>query len=402
MAQKDIYKLLFDALCTNNIQLIMNEIYKIIKHPISYVDVEYNVIGLIPNQKMNDPLWDSMYETRIVTYDMVYELNRGNYQKGLDEHKDILFIDYGIGEVIPRIAVTCKNNNQILGYFCILYPNNDYQDADYDVIKSLSDALALGLLNTKEHFFSHIKGTETFIKVLFEEKITTKESLTHWINQTKINIQSSYAILCSKVESGSNNIVYLKQLRNIINNRNDRYYATLIDEHLFILCTNIKTINIKEYANTISDLLLLINSLGFSVGISDIFENILDLTTYKYQASRLLELNQKDSRNNYYYQDFILHDIFAYANKEMEKHNYKNQILHALLHYDVQNKTEYYHTLKTYICNLRDSNETIKELNIHRNTLLYRLQKIEEITSYNLKDKKICTKLLCDFYMNNN
>lgn len=399
MAQDGIYEQLFNVLCTNNITLVLKEAYKIVKHPISLVDVDYNVIGLIPNKKMNDTLWDSMHEHKIVTYDMVYELNHGNYQKGLDEHEDIFFIDYGIGQVIPRIAATCKNNNRILGYLCILYPNKDYEDADYSLIKTLSNALALCLIKTRDHSIISVKSNETFIKNLFEEKVTTNEGLKHWLNHTIINFTSPYTILSSKVEAGSNNIVYLKQLRNIINSRNDNYYATILEENLYILCTNLKYDKIVDYIESIADLIHLIHSLGFSIGVSDIFDNLLDIKTYKYQAKRLLELNPIDVNCSFIYEDYILQDIFSYAKQNMKKHGYENKILKKLLQYDQSNNTEYYRTLKLYLFNLCDSNETTRQLNIHRNTLLYRLQKIEELTSFCLKDKKLCTKLLCDFYM---
>ncbi|BCN29795.1 PucR family transcriptional regulator [Anaeromicropila herbilytica] len=399
MAQDDIYKQLFNVLCTNNIDLVFQEVYNILKHPISLVDVDYNVIGLFPNKKMNDPLWDSMFEHKIVTYDMVYALNQGNYQKKLDENDDIFFIDYGIGEVIPRIAVTCKNNNRIQGYICILYPSKDYHSADYELIRILSNALALCLRNTKEHSFTSIKSTETFIKNLFEEKITTTESLKLWIQHNRIDLPSPFLILSSKVESGSNNVVYLKQLRNIINNRNDNHYATLLDEDLYILCTNIKNDNTKDYINSITDLIHLFHRLGFSIGVSTIFYDLLELRTYKYQASRVLELNTSSNSETYIYEDYILTDIFSYAKNGLKVYNYENSILKELIKYDALNKTEYYQTLRIYIQNFCDSNDTINMLNIHRNTLLYRLQKIEEITSINLKDKKLCTKLLCDIYM---
>lgn len=54
--------------------------------------------------------------------------------------------------------------------------------------------------------------------------------------------------------------------------------------------------------------------------------------------------------------------------------------------YDKEHGTEYYQMLQTYLRCERNRNETARRLYVHKNTLAYRLQKIEELFHLNLDD----------------
>lgn len=400
MTEEFAYKLLFNALVSNDINIITQAAYEIIGHPLSLVDVEYNVLSLLPYKKIGDQLWDSMYEHKIVNYEMVLQLNIGKYQKGLDDHEDVLFIDYGIGKEIPRIAATCKSNGVILGFLCVLYPNRDYTDQDFSLIKIISNALSVYLTHNENPVVpKQIRDSRIFVKNLFEETINTREKLEHWLSQTDINATPSYIVFATKVVPGSNDIVYLKQLRNMLNNLSGTVYACTVDNTLYVLSTNVKSRNSKTFIKSISSYIDLIHNFGFSIGVSNLFTDLLDLPTYKYQASRSIDLNPREEVNQYFYDDYIISDIFTYAKEGMSLHNYSNPALSYLKEYDKQNNAVYFSTLKTYLLCFCDSSETIHQLNIHRNTLLYRLQKIEELTGYQLKDKQLCIRLLCDIHL---
>lgn len=57
-----------------------------------------------------------------------------------------------------------------------------------------------------------------------------------------------------------------------------------------------------------------------------------------------------------------------------------------ILEYDRVHKTEYYPMLETYLTCERNRNETARMLYVHKNTLAYRLKKLEELFHLNLDD----------------
>ena len=70
----------------------------------------------------------------------------------------------------------------------------------------------------------------------------------------------------------------------------------------------------------------------------------------------------------------------------------------ALYNYDKLNKTEYANILKHYLLNDKNTSKTAEEFGMHRNTLMYKLDKISEMTGEDLDDPMISFRLLFSLF----
>ena len=67
--------------------------------------------------------------------------------------------------------------------------------------------------------------------------------------------------------------------------------------------------------------------------------------------------------------------------------------------YDMKNNTELCKTFCIYMKSFKNLDISSKKLNIHRNTLKYRLERIKEISNVDLDDPHVCMLVLCGCYM---
>ena len=67
--------------------------------------------------------------------------------------------------------------------------------------------------------------------------------------------------------------------------------------------------------------------------------------------------------------------------------------------YDQQNGTEYYRTLQVYSLTFHDREATAQELCVHRNTLAYRLGRINELFGLPFEDTRTALALLNSFQL---
>lgn len=67
---------------------------------------------------------------------------------------------------------------------------------------------------------------------------------------------------------------------------------------------------------------------------------------------------------------------------------------HVLYQYDQENKTEYLMTLASYLQNKCSVSSTAAALYIHRNSLQYRIKKIEEILDFKIATSEEREKML--------
>lgn len=89
-----------------------------------------------------------------------------------------------------------------------------------------------------------------------------------------------------------------------------------------------------------------------------------------------------------------------YLMSEM-KEKISDSVLHPALtrlaEYDRIHNTEFYNTLFVYLKNERSPLATAKEMNLHRNTLAYRLRRLQELVSDDLNDPMVRFHLILSF-----
>lgn len=76
---------------------------------------------------------------------------------------------------------------------------------------------------------------------------------------------------------------------------------------------------------------------------------------------------------------------------------YLHRALRTLIRYDSENETDLTETLCTYLEQNRNIKETAEKLFLHRNSLVYRINRIQELCAINLNDVNTCLLLRVSF-----
>lgn len=136
-------------------------------------------------------------------------------------------------------------------------------------------------------------------------------------------------------------------------------------------------------------------------GVSNLFDNLLEISIYQKQAEDAVILGRPlaPKHHIHYYSDYYLPAILTPALKSLPRASFISPVIPALQEYDQKNSTSLLTTLETYLEQFCHTANTIKELHIHRNTLLYRLKKIEEICDVSLQDYETLLHLMVSFYL---
>lgn len=125
----------------------------------------------------------------------------------------------------------------------------------------------------------------------------------------------------------------------------------------------------------------------FRWGISDITSEMFGFAK-KFEnaklAQKLCATYQLETRR-YTYEDTILYHIITNLSNNNRLQNDLYNLIAPLIDYDKLHNTELAQTLKTQL-ETRNASETAKLLHLHRQSLLYRLRKIESLTKLSLKD----------------
>ena len=97
-------------------------------------------------------------------------------------------------------------------------------------------------------------------------------------------------------------------------------------------------------------------------------------------------------------EDFALEYMQSIMGNVMET-DVTSPVLAVLRDYDEKNGTEYYETLRMYLICERDQTLTANRLCIHRNSLVYRIKKIESLVTIHLDDDRERLYLMLSFFL---
>ena len=108
---------------------------------------------------------------------------------------------------------------------------------------------------------------------------------------------------------------------------------------------------------------------------------------------------QKQSKWLLTFEDCAIPYVLSPSNLRFPPAMIVSPALQFLRAYDRERGTDYYHTLRCYLQCERSIPRASAALIIHRTTLEYRLEKIQDLVHLNLEDKDIRLYLLLSFYM---
>jgi len=153
-----------------------------------------------------------------------------------------------------------------------------------------------------------------------------------------------------------------------------------------------------DYSAT-EELKLLATEQHIKIGVSNPFNDPVLFAEYYSQAEHALRFSQRlgkeDSIN--YYCDFTFFDILSKLPVELHLGKFCHPTLARLRKYDHVHDTELYSTLKVLAQTGLNQRKTAELLFLHRNTLNYRKQRIEEVGGISFDDDGLLFQLLYSF-----
>jgi hypothetical protein len=134
-------------------------------------------------------------------------------------------------------------------------------------------------------------------------------------------------------------------------------------------------------------------------GISGGFSGFAELKQYFRQAELALSLGSRSKKegNIFHFKDVKELLLLDSCTRELPAPMVCAPEVITLRNYDIKHNTDYYKTLYYFLRNNLRPVQTIKELNIHRSTLIYRLERIGKITGLDTTNYKNQWYLLLSF-----
>jgi len=365
---------------SSNWQHLVDSIYPICQNPIVLFDVNNKVISMssrFPHGSVDEE-WDFLLD-----YGVASEIN---IKAGRANPRFLEYLYEGSNYFLTPATANCdqeflticiKHADEPWGFISSVSTVNKFSKGEIDSLMALA--------RTVETFLPQrpVSAQQEIDNNVFKEYLTNKDYdnpdvLNHNINSFNWDTHDRYCVMCAAFPTADSDDTLKK---------------------MYISALNALTIPIIVIDNRI------VFVLNADSPVYDQLVTKLNYLSEVFSATLIRSLCIKDIKNLYYCYDqicFVInnnelqpsahYDFYDYAVSYIILNSDRLSLLNACnnkllkLVGDGQKNYELANTLERYLGNERSLQKTAAELNIHKNTITYRIQKAQELVSLELED----------------
>ena len=298
-----------------------------------------------------------------------------------------------VGESRPEALGYFESDAPVVVAGNTYYPMGSYSMPENVIIIEGDDSEAADICKVLSVSFNNIKTLygEKYDKISFIKNIILDNILSSdiYIKAKELNfgIDAPKAVFFIRFNEMGEVIPY-DILQNMFPDKNKDYVIS-IGENDVVLIKEVKyntdTKELEKIAHSISDTISAEFYLGVTIGIGTVAETLRDLSTSFKEAQVAIEVgkvfNTKQNIINYEYLGIgrLIYQLPTTLCEKFLQEVFKKGSLDSL-------DRETLLTIQAFFDNNLNVSETSRKLFVHRNTLVYRLEKIRKITGLDLRE----------------
>lgn len=144
-----------------------------------------------------------------------------------------------------------------------------------------------------------------------------------------------------------------------------------------------------------------LSSEHYWMSVSETFEEIKDLIRHLSLARSALRLAQhvKMAEEIIFVKKYKKILLFLDSAQEHKIKTLESPLICEIKRYDKEHESDYFITLQAYLLNQQNYNKVAKKMHVHKNTIIYRLQRMSELFELDLKDCGTITDLYLSLFL---
>lgn len=335
------------------------------------MDNAFNLMGASLKAKvLYDELEQSDSLFKVIESLQLKDLNRKlKDQNSLEHYSDLTGRTCFIGDCIV-------GNKRIAKVTCFYNESSQVEQTDFQgCLKAITIFLQM---NQKVSY--HNEERNNFFHNLLQMPTPSQQFIDQHIYYIPFKINLPYVIIAvTDIDSTEsicgNSPYYLRILKNL-------FPTALFDSDEKLAISLVSLNDMSHYYHKLSKVCIE-NKMKLLVSIP--FEDLKDTYSHYQKIKRLLQLSPTNEGVSYY-KDYVLKDVLTIVHGKDHLKNFISLKVQKVFEYDTIYKTDYFETAYLLICNGYYQQEVSKILNIHINTLKYRIKQLKVLFQLDIKD----------------
>ena len=370
---------LFDAVVRRqSVQAMISRAYGCIGLPIIAFDVSFKLLGYAFPRPFCFDKWEQIAAEGQLSADVIDEDQSLTYQELMYSSGKSGVFNWGTVRDYPQVDGPILLDGSLVGYVGIGIEGCPDVDALLEANDLLANTLAIALRDSAQAGGGREESRRAAESLLLSDRIAGDAAL-------QFAAAYSPPYLFAVLASDDCRVSTLQYVRSLLcTDENFALGALSKDRNLHILFHHVG----KELDLSCVSLLLgeVSAKYGFRGGISDFFSDAADLPGRRMQAMLAMAVGRGEKRDVSSFRDCYGAIVCRSALEGIGPSVCALDAVERPAEADRQEGAEYLPTLRAYLHSFQDRASAAQRLGIHKNTVLYRIHRIEELLGADLSD----------------
>ncbi|PEK30473.1 PucR family transcriptional regulator [Bacillus pseudomycoides] len=380
----------------DNLEEFADIISEILQCPITVEDVNHRLLAYSTHDERTDSARIATIMGRRVPEKVINNLWKEGVIPTLLKSREPIHVkkidNIGLGD---RVAISIWNKEDVLGFIWALEIKRSLTEQDYALMKKSAEAVKSKLLQLQTRKNKKDERSQEFFWKLLTNHIQTNEEIIEDFQVLHITPASLFNVVVFHFEQEitsekEKQISYLLKTSEHL-----KILLYTIDRNKLILLTSLD--NLSQPSHEINNFVeRFVNTMekryeikSIKPAFSSVYSDYQKISKAYKETLIVLSIKEKfpsDTANIHGYQNMGIYQLIDLLLEQRKQEEYENQALQKLHKYDCKYNSNLVETLEIFLNNDSNTSEVAKVLNIHVNTLSYRLKRICEISEIDLKD----------------
>ncbi|CAI8791634.1 MULTISPECIES: PucR family transcriptional regulator [Bacillus] len=380
----------------DNLEEFADIISEILQCPITVEDVNHRLLAYSTHDERTDSARIATIMGRRVPEKVINNLWKEGVIPTLLKSREPIHVkkidNIGLGD---RVAISIWNKEDVLGFIWALEIKRSLTEQDYALMKKSAEAVKSKLLQLQTRKNKKDERSQEFFWKLLTNHIQTNEEIIEDFQVLHITPASLFNVVVFHFEQEitsekEKQISYLLKTSEHL-----KILLYTIDRNKLILLTSLD--NLSQPSHEINNFVeRFVNTMekryeikSIKPAFSSVYSDYQKISKAYKETLIVLSIKEKfpsDTANIHGYQNMGIYQLIDLLLEQRKQEEYENQALQKLHKYDCKYNSNLVETLEIFLNNDSNTSEVAKILNIHVNTLSYRLKRICEISEIDLKD----------------
>lgn len=383
-----VYRLFFGAMVQGGVEPLVKLAYKLLGHPIVVGDEVGSLVMLWPDVDMDVPAWHEMYANRTIPQQGFLDVN-DEYRQDPVEADAVTVVRGRFLYEGTQVMVRFEEDGDAVGFLSVNYGDDGPSAGDLEVAKVFAAALKPELVRLRQ------KGREREDYLISLLRASERKGRDYELAITELTRKypGKYRVLCIENLPGSA-ASSIEAIKRRVNRSAVSAIAVDWDRVLVVL----------EYRLDSADgfdegLSAITGGYAVRVGRSTSFGETAFIPDHLAQAAATLDVGKRlDPEGRVYdYRDFAPRQVMSVCARSADPSVFVHPAVDGLLSYDSSHGTQLAPTLDAFLFHQANRTKTAEALNIHPNTLAYRLRRIGELFGIDYEDMGLMSELRMSF-----